>query len=105
MVVPASRGAGQPNYGPLFVRLAWQGASTFRGTDFRGGCNGARIRLSPEREWPANVDLDKLLETLRILDLGLTVGGGGWVVVAVAALVVVWWSEGGVDHRVFLTWP
>jgi len=53
------------SYGPLFVRLAWQCANTFRTTDYMGGCNGARIRMSPQREWPANVMLDKALQLLK----------------------------------------
>ena len=48
------------------VRAAWASASTFRGTDMRGGANGARIRLAPQREWPANDpgELAGVLETL-----------------------------------------
>lgn len=53
------------SYGPLFVRLAWQCANTFRHTDFMGGCNGARIRYSPENEWTNNGGLNSALELLQ----------------------------------------
>lgn len=36
------------------VRTAWASAASFRGTDLRGGANGARIRLAPQKDWPAN---------------------------------------------------
>ncbi|KAJ3218209.1 hypothetical protein HK099_005168 [Clydaea vesicula] len=56
---------GRYYLGALFVELASQCLFTFRITDYAGGCNGARIRFSPERDYPDNVGLDKVLETLK----------------------------------------
>jgi len=49
------------------VRTAWASASTYRGTDMRGGANGARIRLAPQNAWAAN-DPDDLADVLSALE-------------------------------------
>jgi catalase-peroxidase len=53
--------------GPELTRVAWASAATFRGTDQRGGANGARIRLAPEKAWPVNnpTELAKVLQKLE----------------------------------------
>lgn len=60
-IMPADQYFGKPYYGGLFMHLAMQCAFTYRETDHAGGCNGARLRFSPEKDWPANVDMDKAL--------------------------------------------
>jgi len=52
---------------PQLVSAAWASASTFRGSDKRGGANGARVRLSPQQDWEAN-DPDRLEKTLNRLE-------------------------------------
>ena len=49
------------------VKTAWASASTFRGSDMRGGANGARVRLAPQKDWEANdpADLSKVLSALE----------------------------------------
>ncbi|SFK02544.1 catalase/peroxidase HPI [Methylophaga sulfidovorans] len=52
---------------PQLVRAAWASAASYRGTDMRGGANGARVRLAPQKDWPANSpqELAKTLSTLE----------------------------------------
>ena len=51
---------------PEMVETAWASASTFRGSDFRGGSNGARIRLAPQKDWEANKP-EQLSKVLGVL--------------------------------------
>ena len=49
------------------VSTAWDSARTFRGSDFRGGANGARIRLAPQKDWEGN-EPERLAKVLKVLD-------------------------------------
>ncbi|HEX6917606.1 MAG TPA: peroxidase family protein, partial [Phycicoccus sp.] len=70
------------------VRTAWASASTFRGTDYRGGANGARIRLEPQRGWAAN-DPDELGSVLEVLErIKADFDGSGDRTVSLADLIV-----------------
>ena len=69
------------------VATAWASASTFRGTDKRGGANGARVRLEPQRSWEAN-DPDQLAKVLGTLE-GIQAGfNSGAKQISMADLIV-----------------
>jgi catalase-peroxidase len=72
------------------VSTAWASASTFRGSDKRGGANGARIRLAPQNSWAANnpVQLQKVLTTLERIQKEFNAGQANGKKVSLADLVV-----------------
>ncbi|MGE8388971.1 MAG: catalase/peroxidase HPI [Pseudomonas sp.] len=57
------------------VATAWASASTFRGSDKRGGANGARLRLAPQKGWAANQGVDKVLAALENIQREFNTGG------------------------------
>lgn len=75
---------------PELVRTAWASASTFRGTDMRGGANGARIRLTPQRDWDVNnpQELDKVLTRLERVQSQFNRAQSGNKKVSLADLIV-----------------
>jgi catalase-peroxidase len=72
------------------VATAWASASTFRGSDKRGGANGARIRLSPQKDWEVNqpIELAKVLETLEGIQQSFNAAASGGKKVSIADLIV-----------------
>ncbi|WP_404836278.1 catalase/peroxidase HPI [Aeromonas media] len=70
--------------------IAWASAATFRGSDKRGGANGARIRLAPQKEWAANqpAQLAKVLKTLEGIQQGFNASATGGKRVSLADLIV-----------------
>jgi len=75
---------------PELVRTAWASASTFRGTDMRGGANGARIRLAPQKDWAANdpEELAKVLGRLEQIRNDFNGSQSGGKQVSIADLIV-----------------
>jgi catalase-peroxidase len=63
---------------PELVRTAWSSAASFRGTDMRGGANGARVRLTPQRNWSANSpkELAKVLDKLKAIQQQFNASSG-----------------------------
>jgi catalase-peroxidase len=76
--------------GPQLVRTAWASAATYRGTDGRGGANGARIRLAPQKDWAANnpAELAKVLASLETIQKDFNSGASGGKQVSLADLIV-----------------
>ncbi|MGQ3354028.1 MAG: catalase/peroxidase HPI [Phreatobacter sp.] len=72
------------------VQTAWASASTFRGSDKRGGANGARIRLAPQKDWEANqpAQLAKVLSVLEGIRQAFDASATGGKKVSVADLIV-----------------
>ncbi len=66
------------------VSAAWASASTFRGSDKRGGANGARIRLAPQRSWEVNnpAQLEKVLKTLEAIQKKFNTNGKRYISLA-----------------------
>ena len=76
---------------PELVRAAWASASTYRGSDMRGGANGARLRLAPQKDWEANdpKELARVLEKLEKIrnDSGIKVSMADLIVLGGAAAI------------------
>ena len=76
--------------GAELIRAAWASASTFRGTDMRGGANGARIRLAPQNGWAANdpEELARVLDALATVRRAFNATQSGAKRVSLADLIV-----------------
>ncbi len=95
------------------VSTAWASASTFRGSDLRGGANGARIRLAPQKDWEVNApaDLAKAIGALEKIQSEFNEGQTGGKKVSLADLIVLGGcagveaaaEKGGVDVTVPFT--
>jgi len=72
------------------VSTAWASASTFRGSDKRGGANGARLRLAPQKDWDVNqpAQLAKVLQTLEGIQKAFNASSSGEKKVSLADLIV-----------------
>jgi catalase-peroxidase len=75
---------------PQLVTAAWAAAASFRGTDLRGGANGARIRLAPQKDWDVNstADLDTVLPALEKIQSDFNGSASGGKKVSLADLIV-----------------
>ncbi|MBL8523914.1 MAG: catalase/peroxidase HPI [Betaproteobacteria bacterium] len=75
---------------PQLVNTAWASASTFRGSDKRGGANGARIRLAPQKDWEVNqpAELAKVLAKLEAVQKEFNAAQSGGKKISLADLIV-----------------
>jgi catalase-peroxidase len=75
---------------PQLVSVAWGSAASFRGTDKRGGANGARIRLAPQKDWEANepAELAPVLQALESVQQDFNSAQTGGVRISLADLIV-----------------
>jgi catalase-peroxidase len=75
---------------PQLVTTAWASAASFRGTDKRGGANGARIRLAPQKDWEVNnlPDVTETVQTLERLQQDFNASQTGGTKVSLADLIV-----------------
>jgi catalase-peroxidase len=92
---------------PKLVSTAWASASTFRGSDKRGGANGARIRLAPQKDWEVNqpAQLKQVLQKLEAIqkEFGKKVSLADLIVLGGAAAVEKAAKDAGVDVKVPFT--
>lgn len=86
------------------INTAWDSARTFRGSDFRGGANGSRIRLEPQKNWHGNepARLEKVLSKLAEIQAGLStkISIADLIVLGGAAAIEMAAKEGGFDVKV-----
>ncbi len=75
---------------PQLVSTAWASASTFRGSDKRGGANGARLRLAPQKDWEVNqpAELARVLQTLEAIQKNFNDAQSGKKRISLADLIV-----------------
>ena len=75
---------------PELVRTAWASAATFRGTDMRGGANGARLQLAPQKDWAANnpAEVAKVIAELKKVQKDFNESKWGNTRVSLADLIV-----------------
>jgi catalase-peroxidase len=98
---------------PELVATAWASASTFRGSDKRGGANGARVRLAPQKDWEVNqpAQLAKVLAKLESIQKDFNASAAGGKKVSIADLIVLAGNaavekaakDGGVEVKVPFT--